>query len=475
MTRVLRRRRDRAARKGRLCADDAQTLDRMRRLPDFPHTFKGQFPIWTEPDQVQPILALIRRSGLAKALERRLRNHPGQESRISMDALLLAMMLAAGILRSYRRMDLCAVLNGLPSQIAFQLGLWDLDNPPPVSYHALCEQVQRLEEALGATWTGTSDTVRDLDWLCRILITAGIPRKYRKLITAVSLDSKIIESWGKSQIRMSEKDALAEHRLREREDANLMEPTLRTDKGPTTNKIGKPGSDGRIIRGHDHDARLGYKTGTAREKPRILLGYDLHLATAVPGAKKWPGDPDILAFEKAPPGFILSMILAPGSTNPGPIGLDLVAEAKQIAPGINEVIADRGYTNKRTTFCRELHRQGMNVVMDYNPNELKTPKTVKSAETTSNISSSTPGRSTRHGYRKKSTSRRKTPPTTNPTTNPQTTRSANQHAGDGQSTDTSNTAPCNSSAPNAPDGSKPPPRPATATQPSTNGKAPSFT
>ena len=169
MTRGERRRREWAARKGRLSRDDARALDKMRRLPNFPDTFDIEDPIWTVEEQVRPILDLIRRSRIVRSLERPLRNHTGNESRISLEAVLLAMMLAAKILKSYRRTDVCALLNGLPSQIAYELGLWDPDNPPPISYHSVCKQIKRLENALGATWTGTGDTVRDLEWLCHTL------------------------------------------------------------------------------------------------------------------------------------------------------------------------------------------------------------------------------------------------------------------------------------------------------------------
>ena len=166
MTRGERRRREWAARKGRLSRDDARALDKKRGLPNFPDTFDIEDPIWTVEEQVQPILALIRRSRIVRSLEPRLRNHTGNESRISLEPLLLAMMLAAKLPRSYRRTDVCAYLNGLPSQTAYELGLWDPDNPPPISYHSVCKQIKRLEKAsepLGpaqttpsGTWTGSA-------------------------------------------------------------------------------------------------------------------------------------------------------------------------------------------------------------------------------------------------------------------------------------------------------------------------------
>ena len=373
MTRALRRRRQRAARKGRLCADDARFLDKMRRLPDFPATFDDNaFPIWTVDEQVRPILALIRKNRRVRSLDRRLRDHPGYKSRISLEALFLAAIVAANILGSYRRTDLCAVLNGLPSQIAYQLGLWDLDNPPPVSYHSVCDQMQRLEEALGPKWAEEIEAIFDLDWMCHTFVKATVPKRYRRLITAGSIDAKVLESWGVSKTFVKEKDALAEHELAARDKADLPEPELPTVTGPFTYEIGTFGSDKRMIRSHDFFARLTYKTATNREKARIVLGYDLHLLTGVPGVK-WAGDPRKLAFKKAPPKFILAMALVPGATNPGLVGLDLVDRALEIAPGIEDIIADRAYTNKRKTFCRELHKQGMDVVMDYNPGEVERP------------------------------------------------------------------------------------------------------
>ena len=371
MNRGLRRRRERAAEKDRLCVDDIWSLDKMRRLPDFPATFDDtEFPVLTQPEQVQPILTLIRKNRDIQSLEHRLRSHPGHKSRVSVEALFLAVILSAKMRGSYRRTDLCAVINGFPSQVAYELGLWDPDNPPPVSYHSVCDQIQRVEEALGAKWTKEIEAIFGLDWMCHTFVNTTIPRRYRKTITAVSMDSKVIESWGASKTFKKEEDALAEHELAARDQANLPEPTLPTATGPFTHET--LGPDGRIIRSHDPDARLTYKTATNREKARIVLGYDLHFVTAVPGAK-WKGDPKRLPFKKTPPKFILAMALVPGATNPGLVGLDLVDKALEIAPGIKEVVADRGYTNKRKTFCRELHRKGIDVVMDYNSGEIDRP------------------------------------------------------------------------------------------------------
>ena len=242
------------------------------------------------------------------------------------------------------------MLNGLPSQIAYELGLWDIDNPPPVSYHSVCDQKQRLEEALGAKWTEEIEAIFDLDWICHTFVKATVPRRFRRMITACSIDAKVLESWGVSKTFVKEKDALAEHELAARDKADLAEPELPTVNGPFTYEIGTFGPDKRMIRSHDPDARLTYKTATNREKARIVLGYDFHLLTAVPGAK-WTGDPRKLAFLKAPPKFILAMALVPGATNPGLVALDLVDRALDIRA-----------RDQRHSLGPRLHQQARNLL-----------------------------------------------------------------------------------------------------------------
>ena len=58
---------------------------------------------------------------------------------------------------------------------------------------------------------------------------------------------------------------------------------------------------------------------------------------------------------------------------PSTIG-SFLSRARQIAPNINEVIADRAYTVKREDFVRPLRRLGINVVMDYAKTMVQKPK-----------------------------------------------------------------------------------------------------
>ena len=102
----------------------------------------------------------------------------------------------------------------------------------------------------------------------------------------------------------------------------------------------------------------------------------MHIASAVRSAL-WTGDPDKVAFGPAPPAFITGICVAPGATNPGPIGAGIVEQSRLIAPNIDDVVVDRGYSTKREKFCRRLHEQGINVTMDYTKTDIDNPKPIK--------------------------------------------------------------------------------------------------
>ena len=116
--------------------------------------------------------------------------------------------------------------------------------------------------------------------------------------------------------------------------------------------------------------------GVIEAQGEQFLGYDAHIAVAVAEAV-WSGNPNQVAIKPAPPGYILALHVAPGATNPGPIGLQLALQSHEIAPGLSDVVADRAYTNKRQSFVRPLHQMGINMTMDYTSTETNNPKFVK--------------------------------------------------------------------------------------------------
>ena len=112
-------------------------------------------------------------------LEAGLSSHRGQKSVVTDEALLLAILLAAWKRSSYRRTDLCAVLNGLDPRVAVYLGLCDSNGLITVSYKALARQILRLEKLLYSEHekrlTGEEGDCCDLQWLADKLVPASMP------------------------------------------------------------------------------------------------------------------------------------------------------------------------------------------------------------------------------------------------------------------------------------------------------------
>jgi len=320
-------------------------------------------------------LDIIERSGVLVDLEDRLRTQPGQRSKLSIKALLLLYFLAAYKGDSARRTDLCAVANGLDSQIAFSLGLCGTQEWEPLSYVVVRKQSKRFERALRQAWVAEDDTPRNFTWLLRKVIAVSVPNPYLKTIAAVAIDSTADPTWARSRNYRLEKDLLAEHRLESLEEPNLAEPNIKPFDY-SEGEVGTVGPDGRYIRSYDIEARPGYKSAINKEPASLFLGYDAHIAVAVAGAL-WSSNPDQVAIKPSPPGYILAVHVAPGATNPGPIGLELALQSHEIAPGISDVVADRAYTNKRQSFVRPLHQMGINVTMDYSSTEINNPHFIK--------------------------------------------------------------------------------------------------
>ena len=84
---------------------------------------------------------------VVKEVDRFLRNHPGQQSRISTKALLLGMVLAAYETSRYLRSDICSFLNGLDYRLGVELGLWTWDTRHPITYTMTQKQIKRLENS----------------------------------------------------------------------------------------------------------------------------------------------------------------------------------------------------------------------------------------------------------------------------------------------------------------------------------------
>ena len=371
MSRAEWRRRERARQRGRLDPYEVRRLNEARRLPADHPSASGEEPRYTDPGRGWRLLALLRRCGVVEELQRRLGVHPGRGSRLGVEALVLAILVASWEVRSYRRTDVCAVLNGLDASLAHAVGLCDDETRPPVSYSVTCKQIKRVENALRDGWVTSDGATRDLAWLTRTLLDATIPAKVRQWVTAAALDSTFLATWAVS--RRFSPDPVAEHRQAARDAPDLPEPELSDAAG--SGDDGWVGDDGRLIPGADRDARYGYRSATSKTPARRAYGYDMHIAVAVRGAH-WSGDPRRLALGESVAAYICALRVVGASTDPGPVGRGVIDETLRQAPNLSEVIADRAYTTKRTTFNRPLRARGLDVVMDYPITQVARPRAI---------------------------------------------------------------------------------------------------
>ncbi len=354
-----------------------------RELPD-DHPTPETLPMLSDERLGRRMISVVERSGALERVQRRMTRRLGRKRHLTAKALLVGIEMTAHLMKTYRRSDVCSVLNGLHPAIAEELGLID-DNgcPITVKYSVVQATLKWLERRLRRGWY--SDDVRcDLAWIANAMTVASVPRRIRRAATSVVLDSTPVEGYAvprvftkqrdlndaaKTRLRQAarlENDPYARHRRDILEDPDLPEPaTMKDHLAAAARSLGiKVGPDGRIIRGKDPDMRAGWASATAKRGAHFFVGYDLHIVVLC-RTIAWQGDPRRYQVGAKVPLYVLAMVMAPAGTNPGPVGCDAVMRARKIAPNIREVVADRAYTVKRESFLRPLHEANINVVMDY--------------------------------------------------------------------------------------------------------------
>ena len=320
----------------RLTAEQIKRLNDQRMLPpDHPSAHKDYY-IASPLELARYAMRVVEKSGVLPYLERRLRSHAGNQSSLPMLALLVTMLVAAANNPTYRRADLCAILNGLDAEIAFKLGLCSTKARTLFSYNLVNKQCLRLENALKEGWTDDEDGTKcGFNWFSHCLLEALIPRKLRRRITAVAADSTFVFSWA----------------------------------NPHRTPIGDDLPEGQCSA--DPDARFGHYSTTGKREEGIGLGYHCQLLTAILSRKKWKGNPRNanLSHEREPM-IVLGLTLDPGNADLVPRMVECIKRATLIAPNLKEVVADRGYSMQPRKFVGQLHEAGMEVIFDYDKAEL---------------------------------------------------------------------------------------------------------
>lgn len=378
MTRKQRRRAEKTAERMGMDLEQYEAWTSTELPEDHPNP--GGEPLLSSLQEGWAAIRTVERSKTLSHLEPKMKGRRGPKVLFPWKALLVCIQLAGSLSsKSYRRSDVTTVLHGLHPVVKEELGLIDDKGNPKVIAHKLVNKMhKRLERLLRLGWN--SGSVRcNMAWFIQGMIKASVPRKIRRSVTAVAVDSTSVPAWARTRCYGKQadlnKDAYARHRKAILNNPNLPEPELKRRKlAAAAKEMGlEVGEDGRIIRGKDRDMRVGWATGTAKTKGHYFVGYELTVVVAVRSIS-WRGNPCRAKRGSAIPPYILAMSFNPAGTNPGPIGFEAVSKALEIAPNINEVIADRAYTVKREDFVRPLHRRGINVVMDYPKTMVRQPK-----------------------------------------------------------------------------------------------------
>ena len=365
------RRTQRAADKGDLPANMSHGKKNGRGTPS-DHPDRAAEPLESSKYVGMRMISVVDRSGVLPAVGKLFTGRRGKKTAITYRALLVAMLLAMYTNgRSYTRADVCAAIPGMKPTVARKLGVLDDDGQWHIpKYKSVCWMIKRLERKLRWGWDYES-TRCDLAWFAASLIRASVPRKIRRSVDTIVIDGTAVEAFGCTKQftkqKELERDAYANYRKASLENPQMPEPEQKKEllAAEAKKKGLRVGPDGRIIRGADEDARVGWRTATNSQPGKYYVGYELTAAVAAQSviwngknAKKFKLGPEV-------PRYILSISMNPAGNNPGPAGVETVRAARMVAPKVNRVVADRGFTLKRETFLRVLHKEKIDVVMDY--------------------------------------------------------------------------------------------------------------
>lgn len=319
---------------GPLTRSQIVKLNAQRMLPHDHPTAHKSYATPTDPMLALQAIDVLEESGVVPYISRWLRNHPGKISELSIWVALLSSVLAAFTWPSYRRTDLCSVIAGLDAQIAYRLGLCCQKTRKIISYGVVAEQCRRIEQALEEGWFDEDGTECNQNWYVHNLLRACISPSRAKQFTACVIDSTFLTAWA---------------------------VPFRYADGE------KPPKGKRSV---DDDATFSHHSATNKRKAGLDLGFDLHIISARRTAN-WKGRTASANLGDPIPPVPLHMILVPAGTDPASVGVEAIEWAKKLAPNLDEVVADRGYTEKGERFNRVLHQKLMHTVMDSKKYRLK--------------------------------------------------------------------------------------------------------
>ena len=179
--------------------------------------------------------------------------------------------------------------------------------------------------------------VCDFRLLCQEMLRATIPNKRLKEAKAASVDQTAFQTFFRSR------DFRTQHQV----DKAVKQALARTGKIPGDVQLGP---DGKLIRCDDPDARAGHRSASAAtyNKARGFLGYQVTFAVLT---RLTPALDDSTKAEHAVPGYIVGLSVDPASSHPAIAARRAVEDARAIAPGLKEVLTDKGISQHGRPSC----------------------------------------------------------------------------------------------------------------------------
>ena len=351
--------------------------------PDHPN--QGAEALITTRALGMRVLDAVRRAGVAQDLEAHVDGpwpRPGPKRRVSVEALLVAMIIAArDDAKSYHRAAVTLALIGLDAAVAHELEICTKRKWKDIRYKMIARRLKDLESALLLGWFQDGE-YRNFDWLATRLLGASIPQAARRAIRAAALDETPRPMWSRRTTvleNQAELEKAAEERWRE-QNPNRPVPSDPHERIPmieaeAARRGYRVGPDGRLIHGKDPDARMGYATATSELPGGFFVGYGLTLLVACREAR-WRGNLNELELGEEIPLYILALAVTPAGTDPGPVGGRVFTAGRENAPNLTDVTADRGYSTKRESFVRLVHQAGVNLTQDYKQFVRRTVRTI---------------------------------------------------------------------------------------------------
>ena len=350
-----------------------------------------------QPQEVQEAQyrAVVREAGVLEMFEALVCDHPGSQSRLSVEGAHVAMLSAAADHKNYKRSDITAAVRDLTDECADAVGIDDRHDKP-ISYGSTARLLARFEDAMVDQlahpyygkhgWLDEHGMYALAYWWSDQMVQASIPPEWKERITAIAIDGTCKHQWSVSNEFSTDDQIYLEHAQRRADELGLEELDLTDRENPCGTKPGELGPDGRPIRSKSPTAQWGYRTPTKMDKRKRFFGHDLIMGVAVhdfqwqgdperwqPDPERWQPDPERWRPGDDVPQVVTCCRIVPAGTNPSPPSLAVAAATKRYMSLLEDVISDRIITNK-PMFIRGLHDLGLNGVMDYTKTEVANPK-----------------------------------------------------------------------------------------------------